>query len=196
MNMKDICVNFPITNNEFADLNDSFGKLCFYAAHQLQKKNSRNNYTDDFDDINQELQLSIIRAGSYYKRQTYIESCLTLAKKYSAKDKFLSRIVANLMDLWANRTRHGANRQKFGPHQELMLDRIVKKIVPKAQRPMRDAPLRIDSKFATYCKAIVWNGQKNMGKKITKEKVIRAGQVSLSEYDYLGQTNNNAICAL
>jgi hypothetical protein len=193
--MKDICVNFPITNEEFQELSDSFTKLCYHAAHELQRKNSRNNYTDDFDDISQELHLSMIRAGSYFKRQVYIENCLELAKKYASKDKFLSKIVANLDELWTNRTRHGANRQKFGPHQEAILERIIKKVVPKDARPNPQAPLKIDGKFARYCKAIVWNGQKNMGKKITKEKVIRAGQVSLSEYDYLGPSQA-VVCSL
>lgn len=191
--MKDICVNFPITNEEFEQLSTSFTKLCYHAAHQLQRKNSRNNYTDDFDDISQELHLSMIRAGSYFKRQVYIESCLELATKYSKKDKFISRIVQNLNDLWNNRTRHGANRQKFGPHQEAILERIVKSVVPRELRPDPSASLKIDGKFARYCKAIVWNGQKNMGKKITKEKTIRAGQVSLSEYDYLGPS---LVCSL
>lgn len=184
--MKDIHVNFPITETEFANLDKCFGKLCFYAAHQLQKKNTRNNYTDDFDDINQELQLSIIRAGSYYKRQIYIEKCLNVAKEFAEGDKFIKKVVERLLDLWTNRTRHGANRQKFGPYQEALLEKIVRKYVPKESRPAKDALLQIDTKFTTYCKAIVWNGQKNMGKKITREKVIRSGQVSLSEFDYLG----------
>jgi hypothetical protein len=193
--MKDICVNFPITNEEFQELSDNYTKLCYHAAHELQRKNSRNNYTDDFDDISQELHLSMIRAGSYFKRQVYIENCLELAKKYASKDKFLLKIVQNLDELWNNRTRHGANRQKFGPHQEAILERIIKKVVPKDSRPDPQARLKIDGKFAKYCKAIVWNGQKNMGKKITKEKVIRAGQVSLSEYDYLGPSQS-LVCFL
>jgi len=190
--MKDICVNFPITNEEFRELSDKFTKLCYHAAHELQRKNSRNNYTDDFDDISQELHLSMIRAGSYFKRQVYIENCLELAKKYVSDDKFLFKIVSNLEELWTNRTRHGANRQKFGPYQEAILERIVRKAVPKQHRPDPQAPLKIDGKFARYCKAIVWNGQKNMGKKITKEKVIRTGQVSLSEYSFLGTKNSDA----
>ena len=42
----------------------------------------------------------------------------------------------------------------------------------------------IDTKFSTYCKAIVWNGQKSLGKKITREKSVRNGVVSLSEFDH------------
>ena len=100
-------------------------------------------------------------------------------------DKFVYKIVQELENLWSNRTRHGANRQKFGKHQENLLDKIVRRMVPKEEQPFKDAPLKIDSKFATYCKAIVWNGQKSMGKKITREKSIRSGMVSLSEFDYL-----------
>ena len=99
--MKNICQSFPITSQEFDLLNKSFGKLCYYAAHQLQKKNCKNNYTDDFDDINQELQLSIIRAGSYYKRQIYIEKCFETISQYNM-DFFLNKIVKNLQDLWQN----------------------------------------------------------------------------------------------
>jgi len=183
--MKNICQSFPINQYEYENLLTSFGKLCYYAAHQLQKKNSRNNFTDDFDDINQELQLSIIRAGSYYKRQIYIEKCLAVASEHNL-DVFIGQIIVKLIDLWNNRTRHGANRQKFGAKQEKMLDLIVKSVVSKSKIPKKNADLNIDTKFSTYCKAIVWNGQKNMGKKITREKSIRSGQVSLSEYEYLG----------
>lgn len=182
--MKTICQSFPITPEEYDHLVKCFGRLCYYAAHQLQKKNSKNNYTDDFEDINQELQLSIIRAGSYYKRQIYIEKCLSAVKEHNF-DNFTNKVICKLVDLWTNRTRHGANRQKFGAKQELMLDSIVRSVVPRNSRPNRKAPLKVDSKFSTYCKAIVWNGQKSMGKKITREKSIRSGQVSLSEYDYL-----------
>lgn len=185
--MKNICQSFPITSKEFDELNKSFGKLCYYAAHQLQKKNCKNNYTDDFEDINQELQLSIIRAGSYYKRQIYIEKCFEKISEFKF-DPFLQKIVKNLQDLWQNRTRHGANRQKFGMKQEILLDKLVRKLIPKETRPNKSEELKIDNKFATYCKAIVWNGQKSMGKKITREKSIRSGQVSLSEFDYLSGT--------
>ena len=69
-----------------------------------------------------------------------------------------------------------------------MLERMVIRTVPRGKRPDRMSQLTIDTKFSTYCKAIVWNGQKSMGKKITREKSIRSGQVSLSEFDYLGSS--------
>jgi hypothetical protein len=182
--MLNIVQNFPITESEFTSLTQKFANLCWHIAHGLKKKNSNNNYLDDAEDINQELQLSMLRAGSYYKRQVYIEKCLSAARKF-VKNNFVSMIVDELENLWKNRTRHGANRQKYGLFQEKVLDKIINKYVPPQERPDRLAPLVIDSKFVTYCKAIVWNGQKSMGKKITREKSIRSGMVSLSEFEFL-----------
>lgn len=182
--MLDICTTFKINDSEFQELEESFGKLCWHAAHELKKKNSKNNYTDEAEDIHQNLIIDLMRAGSYTKRQRYIEKCLEVSKKY-AKDNFMKSILRELNKLWLNRTRHGANRQKFGKFQEQLLDRIVRQIVPKAERPDKNSPLVIDTKFTRYCKAIVWNGQKSMGKKITREKIIRSGMVSLSEYSHL-----------
>lgn len=184
--MNAIMMSYPITPQEYSDLNNAFGDLCEYAAWQLIKKNSRNNHTDDQTDIAQELRFSLIEAGSYFKRQVYIEKCLALCSQYAEeKDQFLKSLVDELQDLWNNKTRHGANRQKFGPHQERILDRLTKVLVPKAERPSRKEPLQISPEFKTYCKAITWNRQKSIGKKYTREKVIRTGMVSLSEYDYL-----------
>lgn len=181
---KSIFDAFPISTAEYHDLEKAFGQLCHYAAHQLQRKNYKNNYTDDYDDISQNLFMSLIQAGSYYKRQVYIEKCFSTATQY-AKDKFCKAVLESLQDLWRDRTRHGANRQKFGPYQEKLLDKLVRKVVPKKHRPDRRSPLVIDDKFPTYCKQVIWNNQKAMGKKITREKSIRSGQVSLSEFDYL-----------
>ena len=183
--MLDICNNFRINEKEFNELEKKFGKLCWHAAHELKRKNIHNNFTDEAEDIKQELQMSMLRAGSYYKRQIYIEKSLNLAKKY-AKDKFVRKEIIDLNELWENRTRHGASRQKFGAYQEKLLDKIIRKVVPKQERPNKKENLTIATKFSVYCKAIVWNGQKSMGKKITREKGIRSGQVSLSEFNYLG----------
>lgn len=183
--MLDICTTYSINESEFKELDMKFGRLIWHAAHELKKKNTRNNFIEDLEDIKQELQMSMLRAGSYYKRQVYIEKCFESVRKH-VKDKFVKMLLEQLEDLWLNRTRHGANRQKYGAFQEKMLDTMVKKIVPKNEIPDKNAPLKIDSKFATYCKAIVWNGQKSMGKKITREKSIRTGLVSLSEFDYMG----------
>lgn len=186
--LENIVHAFPITYDEYEVLDKKFGKLCHYAAWELKRKNAQNAATNDPEDDAQELRIALVRAGSYYKRQTYIESCFVSLKKH-VRDKFIRKMVKALMKLWDDRRRHGANRQKFGVYQELMLDRLVRRHVPKTERPDKSASLRMDVKFTTYCKQIVWNAQKSLGKKITREKPFRTGLVSLSEYDYLGASD-------
>lgn len=182
-----ILQDFCITNKEYEQLDKLFGDLAQYEAWQLIKKNARNNHIYEQEDIVQELRWSIVKAGSYYKRQVYLEDCFRVAKIYAKKDNLVKKIVDELEDLWTNRTRHGASRQKFGVLQERILEQIIASYVRSIYRPKKNRPLRIDSKFKTYCKAISWNCQKSLGKKITREKPIRTGLVSLSEYDYLGK---------
>ena len=182
----EICGKFPVTEEEYALLEKKFGQLTEYIAWGLIKKNTRNSHTDEQQDISQELKIAMLRAGSYYKRQTYIEACLDVCEQY-AKDKFTKLIIQQLRHLWNNKTRHGAGRQKFGCPQEILLDDLVKKIVPVRERPLKTEPLKIDGKFSVYLKSITWNAQKSMGKKITREKDFR-NSISLSEFDYLGHT--------
>lgn len=185
--MQSIVNDFPVSESEFMILDEKFGQLCHYAAWQLKKKNSNNNHTDEQEDVAQDLRIALLRAGSYYKRQTYIENCFTVLQQ-TLRDKFVKSILEELVDLWNNRTRHGANRQKFGEYQEAIMERLLVKFVERDLRPKRAAPLEMDAKFVTYCKQIIWNQQKAIGKKITREKSWRNGLVSLSEFDYLGAT--------
>lgn len=183
--MQSICKSFPVTESEYQSLEAELGQLCEYQAWQLIRKNSRNNHTDDQQDFAQDMRIALLRASSYYKRQQYVENCLELCEE-NAKDQFLKQIVGELRQLWKDKTKHGASRQKFGPHQEKMLDKLTVCLVPADQRPNKEAPLVMDSKFMTYAKSITWNALKSLGKKITREKSIRQGMASLSEYDYLG----------
>jgi hypothetical protein len=146
--------------------------------------------TNEPEDDVQELRIALLRAGSYYKRQTYIESCF-VALEGRVNDKFNKLILKQLNQLWVDRRRHGANRQKFGEFQELILDRLVKEYISEEDRPKKDASLSIDTKFSTYAKQIIWNAQKSLGKQITREKSWRTGLVSLSEFDYLGGAVDN-----
>lgn len=184
MNTKPIFKHFKLTDEEYAELYSKFGDLCKFAAWQLIRKNVKNNHTDEMEDIEQDLLIAVIRAGVYYKRQVYIESSLKLAKRY-ARDEFVKDMVKELCHLWKNRTKHGANKQKFGEAQERILDSIIKQVVPPHRLPSRCRPLVIDKKFTTYCKQIAWNQQKSLGRKITRERSLRSGMVSLSEWDFI-----------
>jgi hypothetical protein len=162
------------------------GNLVHFEAWQLKKRNVNNNYIDDQEDIVQDLRIAMLRAGSYFKRQTYIESALNAVIEHTRCRTFEHLVAHRLNELWIDRKRHGANRQKFGPLQERLLERLVKRYVPKAKRPDRNRPLQVDHRFVAYCKGITWNEQKRLGKMITREKSIRCGMVSLSEFDFLG----------
>jgi len=177
---------FAVTNEEFAELEAHFSDLCYFVSWQLMRKNLKNNHTEDVEDVTQRIRMAVIRAGRYYKRQVYIETGLKLIEEY-ANDRFTSKIVEELKFLWSNRTKHGANRQRFGEHQEQLLDMMIEKCVPKECRPKKNATLLMDKKFTSYCKAIAWNEQKSLGKRISRERSIRSSMCSLSEFDYLAE---------
>jgi len=184
--MQDVFKDFPVSTEEFVILEKKYGNLCHFSSWQLIKRNNNNNSMLEEEDITQDLRIALMRACSYHKRQVYLERCLHLCGKH-IKDKFCLMLLKDLKELWANKTRHGANKQKFGVHQENLLERLTKRFIPKENRPEKDAKLKIDNKFNTYCKTIVWNAQKALGKKVTREKSVRHGMVSLSEYDYLAE---------
>lgn len=196
--MQNICKDWRITEQEYIELDKKFGKLAEYASWELFKRNTKNNHTEEQQDIAQELRIALIRAGAYYKREVYIESCFEVCELH-IKDDFIIKLVAALKHLWENKTRHGANKQKFGDYQELLLNKIVKKYISPNLRPNRNENLKIDSRFSTYCKAITWNAQRQLGKKITRERAFRNYQASISEYDYLSynqeETHGLRTCA-
>ena len=176
---------FAVTEEEYKILDKQFRDLTYFVSWQLVRKNIKNNHTEDIEDIMQNLHMAIVRAGRYYKRQVYIEDCLAIAEKYAEKET-IKNIVIDLVDLWKNRTKHGANKQKFGDQQEKLLNFIIERIVPQADRPDPKRTLILDKKFMTYCKSIAWNEQKSLGRKISRERTIRSGAVSLSEFSYVG----------
>lgn len=182
--MNNISKKFPITEQEYLKLDEKFGKLCYYASWQLSRRNSNNNHNFEVEDFQQELMISILRAGSYYKRQCYIERSFECVSKHSKTKRDMLKLK-KLVKLWSNRTKHGANRQVFGEPEEKILEKLVKATTPKSLRPSKETDLILDSKFFTYAKQILWNCQRSIGKKITKERPIRVGQVSLSDFDYL-----------
>jgi len=183
--MKDklsICKEWPISHEEYEMLEKEFGKLIEHQAWDLIRRNTKSNFTDDQIDIAQTLRIAMMKAGSYYKRQIYIEKCIDLCKSL-CKNSSDKKVLKNLISLWNNKTKHGANKQKFGPKEEKVLNKLMIKVVPKEQHPDKNLKLKIDALFTRYCKAITWNEQKNLGKKITRERGIRENSVSLSEYD-------------
>jgi hypothetical protein len=182
--MLSVFKNFPVNDSEYIKLEKKFGQLAYYASWQLIRKNSCNNHQFELEDVSQELMVAVLRAASYYKRQVFIDSSLT-ALQQAQMDKTSRLILRELIDLWNNRTRHGASRQKFGDYQEFILDLFLKKFLNEDEIPDKKRELQMETKFLTYCKQILWNASKHLGRKISREKPLRSGQVSLSDHDYL-----------
>lgn len=180
--IKEMYKTFRLSDEEFNNLYKQFGDLTKFQSWQLIRKNAHNNHTDDLEDIIQDQMIAVIKAGVYYKRQVYIEESLRLASQYATG--FVKDLVSELERLWSQRTKHGANRQKFGEYQEKILESIIRHVVPAKERPDPRRNLVVDGKFARYCKQITWNQQKSLGKKITKERSLRIGMVSLSQHDH------------
>lgn len=172
---------FRLTNAEWLELEKKFSKLCYFASWQLLKKNIKNSHTNELEDIEQELKEAIVQAGVYYKRQLYIETCFKVIRR------FITEFSVELNDLethWQERKNHGANRQRFGKLQEEKLQKLLEKYVPDTDQPDTNQTLVIDTRFLNYCKSIIWNKQKTLGKTITKERSLRNGQVSLSNFPF------------
>lgn len=182
--MQYILKTYPVSEEEYLILEKQFGKLVHFVSWSLIKGNSKQNHTHEQEDLSQEFRISMLQASSYYKRQIFIERSLTLLTE--VQDENLKPILNELKDKWEKRKHHGANRQKFGIEQEDVLDDLIFKYIPEDKRPNKAEGLVIDYKFKTYLKSIVWNRQRNLGKKISKESEIRSGMASLSEFDFLG----------
>ncbi len=177
--------SFSITSHEYELLEDEFSQLCYFVSWQLMQNNSKNNHQHEIEDFKQELLMAVIRAGSYYKRQTWIESVFVKLDQFVPKETIWSEINKSLQYLWSKKTQHGAYKRKFGEEQEDILEMLAGKFVPEIEMPSKNAQIIINNKFKIYAKRIIWNASRFIGKKITKEKTIRVGQVSLSEHDFL-----------
>jgi hypothetical protein len=177
--------SFTISSEEYVLLEKEFNQLCYFVSWQLMQNNSKNNHQHEIDDFKQDLLMAVLRAGSYYKRQTWIESVFLKLDQYVPKETIWEEINKSLQHLWSRKTHHGAYKRKFGEEQEEILEMMANKFVPVEEIPLKSLHVMINNKFKIYAKRIIWNASRFIGKKITKEKQIRVGQVSLSEHEFL-----------
>jgi hypothetical protein len=184
---------FPITSEEFLRLEKQFDNLLHFASWKLLRGNEGGLHTEQEEDIYQELRIAMLKAASYYKRQTWVEACFKVlqenvlanhgeicGKTPLIRGRFQLE-VERLSDRWSGRAHHKRGAS-FGEHEEQELKRLIERM---PERPDCDTPLVIDAQFRTYAKSIIWNHEKQMGKRIGKEKPLRAGCVSLSENQHL-----------
>lgn len=175
---QDICSRWQVTDKEYEILEEQFGRYCHDVAWKLLYKNAKNNHTDDEADIYQEMRIKLFIAAAYQKRQQYIEKSLEICKKYVSNDGV--KEVEKLENMWHKKQVDG-KRVRFGVEQEELLAKLVGEYVPDNLQPKKDAPLAINDRFPAYCKSILQNRSRFLGKKITKERPVRVNQVSLSD---------------
>lgn len=173
--------DYAVTNEEFSQIQSQYGNLVHFASWSFLGGNSLNNHTEDIEDLQQALSMSLVKAGMYYKRQSYIIKGFIVLEEYLLNDEKLKR----LKRLWDNRRKHGAYKQTFGPTEEDELDKLLEEYIPEEKRPSKKAALVLDDKFTIYLKSIMWNEKKCIGKKTTREISIRKGCVSISEHSNL-----------
>jgi len=172
---------YPISNEEFDILQTKYGKLCWFAATKLAASNKKCD--DDLQDYHAEISISMYRAGSYYKRQTFIENAfeyLNRCKIYIATEDMNDLI--NLQSCWNKKANF------YEQHEDKLLalvNKYGKNPNIEMQTPDPTTKLVFDDKFSVYCKSILWNASKNIGQNISKENHNRVKEVSLDEWGFL-----------
>lgn len=170
---------YPITNEEFEVLEKKYGKLCWFAASKLASSNKKSE--EDLQDFHSEILIGMFRAGSYYKRQTFIENVLEYLNKcrvyMSAEDLTSLKMLIKTWDRKADFTEI---------HEVIIRDILAKYQDAIADKTPSDTfTLQFNEKFEVYCKAIIWNTKKSLGQSISKENEHRCQEVSLDEWGFL-----------
>lgn len=170
---------YPVTDSEFEILEKKYGKLCWFAASKLASSNNKSE--EDLQDFHSEILIGMFRAGSYYKRQTFIENVFEFLDncKIYMKNEDLN-ILKTLKTCW-NR------KANFTEKQEVIIRELLEeyKNSSNINAPSEKDPLLMDSKFDIYCKAIIWNTQKALGQNISKENEHKNKEISLDEWSFL-----------
>jgi len=192
--------HYNITQKEYEELDKQFGKLCHYAAWQIVRFNfPKIKYEQEFPNVDQEIVISVIRAASYYKRQIFLNKAFEFLNSIQLTRQERVKVTA-LQILWDGRKEKG-NKNKFDKNEEEALVEVIKTNQNKASEkgeaaPTQSAPLQLNKEFTIYCKSIIWNTYKSIGKGITKSRKDRKHEVSLSEYDFLGESVDNNLIGM
>jgi len=179
---------YPISDAEYRILEEKYDKLCWFAANSLARSNKKSE--EDLQDYHSDIQIGMFRAGSYYKRQCFLESIFAYLKhcKVFMEPEEIQELSI-LRKTWSSHK----TRSSFGEVQEDKLIEILNKYKGVACKPGGEkipipdinAALKFDPNFGVYCKAIIWNTKKSLGQQISKENANRNNEISLSEYDFL-----------
>ena len=179
---------YSISNDEYKILEEKYDKLCWFAANKLTYSNKKSE--EDLQDYHSDIQIGMFRAGSYYKRQCFLEAVFSYMKycKLFMEPKEIEELTA-LKSMWSSHK----TRSSFGITQEDQLIILLKKYEGVASKPNGakieipniNTTLKFDRNFEVYCKAIIWNTKKSLGQQISKENADRNNEISLSEWEFL-----------
>lgn len=170
---------YPVTNEEFEVLEKKYGKLCWFAASNLTYSNRKSE--EDLQDFHSEILIGMFRAGSYYKRQTFIENVFEYLDK--------CKIYMEPIDISSLQTLKNTWKRKadFNETHEVIIREILKKYEDAINEdaPKDNLTLQFDEKFEIYCKSIIWNTKKSLGQSISKENKYKCKEISLDEWEFL-----------
>lgn len=168
---------YSVTTSEWSELEKKLGNLCRTITWQLLRQNKM-ACIENFDEWNPEVQMALVRAACYYKRQCYLQAAIehvdSVIDELTDYDK---SEASDLLRQWTSKPKNGQPR--FSREHELRLDALIS----KTAGPSRER-LVLDSDFVPYAKRIMWNAQKTIGKKLTSAKKEIA-MISLDECEFL-----------
>jgi hypothetical protein len=178
---------YPISDQEYGELDKKYGKLCWFAASKLAGKQHRT--PEDLDDFHAEIQIGMCRAGSYYKRQTFIEKAFDYLDQHKLSKDDKSKIN-DLKEIWFTK------KSAFTEDKEDILRAILDSKQKETKEIDGNVSLEFDEKFKIYCKAIIWNTAKALGQQISKENSARASEMSLDECPFIDEGTKDQISAV
>lgn len=160
---------FNVTEDEYAELDEAFGRLCHKAAWDAVRKYP----AYDVYDVSQEIFIAMIRSGSQYKRKAY----------FSRAEQYLESL--GLGDLPMVKTcLKRFNNHVLTPEEEHAFLLLMDCLPETGEKPSSKDPLILDKNASSYIKTCLWNQQRCWLKSTGKERSLRKGEVSLSEYDH------------
>lgn len=185
---------YPISTKEYKSLDEKYGKLCWYAAQKLTSSIRRG--CEDLDDFHSEIVIGMCRAGSYYKRQIYIEGLFKFFEQRDLQDYISCGDQYKLETIQNKWTNKKSSFQETDENELIALSKKYTGIVKQKQcgsLPKQIQPLTFSQKFQIYCKAIIWNTCKSLGQQINKENMHRCAEISLDEWGFLegGETDSH-----
>lgn len=171
---------YSIGSEEWELLEKRLGNLCRKITWQLLRQNHIAN-SDNFEIWNTEIQMALVRAACYYKRQCYLKKALSALESIKGRMNEQDRIEAEaLLSRWRSRPKNGEPR--FSREHEKRLAKLLAKSA--AESAPKKESLVFDREFEPYAKRIIWNAQKTLGRKMSKQKQ-EATMLSLDDLAFL-----------